>query len=33
MNKFDAGILYHDQFIMYDFSDQSCTYYPLMEKI
>lgn len=28
MNKFDAGILYHDQFIMYDFSDQSCTYYP-----
>lgn len=23
-----AGARYHDQFIMYDFSDQSCTYYP-----
>ena len=23
-----AGVRYHDQFIMYDFSDQSCTYYP-----
>lgn len=22
------GISYHDQFIMYDMSDQSCTYYP-----
>lgn len=22
------GVTYHDQFIMYDFSDQSCTYYP-----
>lgn len=23
-----AGVTYHDQFVMYDFSDQSCTYYP-----
>lgn len=28
MGMYEAGITYHDQFIMYDFSDQSCTYYP-----
>lgn len=22
------GVNYHDQFIMYDFSDSTCTYYP-----
>ena len=28
MGEYEAGVTYHDQFIMYDFSDQSCTYYP-----
>lgn len=28
MVEHEAGVTYHDQFIMYDFSDQSCTYYP-----
>ncbi len=28
MGEFEAGVTYHDQFIMYDFLDQSCTYYP-----
>lgn len=28
MGKYGTGVTYHDQFIMYDFSDQSCTYYP-----
>ena len=28
MGEHEAGVTYHDQFIMYDFSDQSCTYYP-----
>lgn len=28
MGEYEARVTYHDQFIMYDFSDQSCTYYP-----
>ena len=28
MRGYAVGVSYHDQFIMYDFSDQSCTYYP-----
>lgn len=28
MKDYEAGITYHDQFMIYDFSDQSCTYYP-----
>ena len=23
----EAGVIYHDQFMMYDFADQSCTFY------
>ena len=28
MRGYAVGVAYHDQFIMYDFSDQSCTFYP-----
>ena len=28
MCSYGVGITYHDQFIMYDFSDRTCTYYP-----
>ncbi len=28
LNRYEAGLTYHDLFLMYDFSDNSCIYYP-----
>ena len=28
MGEYEAGVAYYDQFIIYDFLEQNCTYYP-----